>query len=144
MQFWRLAQGFSNLTATHLVERSNRLVHQLTVSGGIQLLCDQQFGSSRSSVRSLRPNSGNGFGFGSVLGDLGLPQGALLLALLAFNLWVELGQLVIVAALLPVAYTLRQGGFYRHAVLHAGSLLIAAVAAAWLVERVFDLAFMPF
>ncbi len=86
----------------------------------------------------------HGFGFASVLGDLGLPQGALVLALLGFNVGVELGQLVIVAAFLPLAYTLRRGGFYRHAVLHGGSLLIAAVAAAWLVERVFDLAFMPF
>ena len=39
----------------------------------------------------------HGFGFASVLADLGLPQESLLIALVAFNLGVELGQLVIVA-----------------------------------------------
>ena len=35
----------------------------------------------------------HGFGFASVLADLGLPQGALVLALVGFNLGVELGQM---------------------------------------------------
>ena len=86
----------------------------------------------------------HGFGFASVLIDLGLPQGALALALLGFNLGVECGQLAIVAAFLPLAYLMRRSAFYRLAVLRIGSLLIAAVAAAWLVERVFDLKLMPF
>ena len=38
----------------------------------------------------------HGFGFASVLADLGLPREALLLALVAFNIGVEVGQLVIV------------------------------------------------
>ena len=46
----------------------------------------------------------HGFGFASVLSDLGLPEGSLLLALVAFNLGVELGQLAIVAVFLPLAY----------------------------------------
>ena len=49
----------------------------------------------------------HGFGFASVLSDLGLPQGSLLLALIAFNLGVELGQLAIVAVFLPLAYAHR-------------------------------------
>ena len=86
----------------------------------------------------------HGFGFASVLADLGLPQGALALALLGFNLGVEVGQLAIVAAFLPTAYLLRRSLFYRRAVLLGGSLLIAAVAAAWLVERAFELKLLPF
>ena len=86
----------------------------------------------------------HGFGFASVLADLGLPQGALALALLGFNVGVELGQLAIVAAFLPLAYLLRRSAFYQRAVMRAGSLLIAALAAAWLVERVFDLKLLPF
>ena len=86
----------------------------------------------------------HGFGFASVLVDLGLPQGALALALLGFNLGVECGQLAIVAVFLPLAYLLRRTPFYRQVVLRAGSLLIAALATAWLVERVFDLKLMPF
>jgi hypothetical protein len=80
----------------------------------------------------------HGFGFASVLADLQLPQGALLLALVAFNLGVELGQLAIVAVFLPLAFTLRAGTFYRRVVMQGGSLLIAALAAVWFVERAFS------
>lgn len=86
----------------------------------------------------------HGFGFASVLADLGLPQGALALALVGFNVGVELGQLAIVTAFLPLAYLLRRTRLYRHAVLGLGSLLIALLAAAWFVERAFDLKLLPF
>jgi hypothetical protein len=82
----------------------------------------------------------HGFGFASVLADLGLPQGALALALVGFNVGVELGQLAIVAVFLPVAFALRATGFYRVGVLTFGSLLVAALASWWFVQRAFDLA----
>ena len=80
----------------------------------------------------------HGFGFASVLADLGLPQGTLLLALVGFNLGVETGQLAIVCASLPLAYTLRGTWFYRVMIFSAGSAAIAAVALMWLVERALD------
>jgi hypothetical protein len=85
----------------------------------------------------------HGFGFASVLADLGLPQDSLLLALVAFNVGVELGQLAIVAAFLPVAYALRDTRLYRRAVLVFGSLMVATVAAAWLAERALDVVVLP-
>lgn len=81
----------------------------------------------------------HGFGFASVLADLGLPQNALLLALVAFNLGVEAGQLAIVALFLPLAWGVRNQWIYRRGVLAGGSLLVIATAGIWLVERVFDL-----
>ena len=39
----------------------------------------------------------HGFGFASVLGEIGLPPGAIGWSLAGFNLGVELGQLAIVA-----------------------------------------------
>jgi hypothetical protein len=80
----------------------------------------------------------HGFGFASVLRDLGLPQGSLMASLLGFNVGVELGQLAIVAAFLPAAWLLRKTWLYRQ-VLTVGSLAIALVAAVWLVERVVDI-----
>ena len=80
----------------------------------------------------------HGFGFASVLADLGLPQGALVLALVGFNVGVEVGQVAIVVAFVPIAFWLRHTQFYRRGVLTAGSLLVALVAAYWFVQRAFD------
>jgi len=81
----------------------------------------------------------HGFGFASVLADLGLPRDALVLALVGFNVGVELGQLAIVAAFLPLAWGLRHTAFYRRWLMVGGSLVITALAALWLVERAFGL-----
>lgn len=86
----------------------------------------------------------HGFGFASVLADLGLPQGALLLALVGFNVGVEVGQMAIVAVFLPLAYVLRESWFYRRLIFILGSLLIAGVAFIWLTERVFNFKVLPF
>ena len=85
----------------------------------------------------------HGFGFASVLTDLGLPQGTLLLALVGFNLGVEAGQLAIVTAFLPLAYALRGSWFYRRLVFAGGSAAIALVAAVWLAERSLDVKLWP-
>jgi hypothetical protein len=77
----------------------------------------------------------HGFGFASVLGELGLPPGRTIAALLAFNLGVEIGQLAIVAAVLPVLFWLRRSPAYTRLALPVGSGVIALVAAIWFVER---------
>jgi hypothetical protein len=85
----------------------------------------------------------HGFGFASVLSDLGLPQEALLTALVGFNLGVEVGQLAIVTAFLPFAYAMRRTVLYRRVILVGGSAIIAVVAAAWMAERALDLELVP-
>jgi hypothetical protein len=85
----------------------------------------------------------HGFGFANVLTDLGLPPGTLALALVGFNLGVEAGQLAIVGAFLPMAYLLRNTLVYRRLVFGGGSLAIAVVGALWLIERAFNLRFLP-
>lgn len=86
----------------------------------------------------------HGFGFASVLTDLGLPKEALVLALVGFNLGVETGQLAIVAVFLPLAFLLRDTWFYRKAVLVAGSVVIALLAFVWLAERALNLKLITF
>ena len=81
----------------------------------------------------------HGFGFASVLSDLGLPRESLLVALVAFNLGVELGQLVIVGIFLPIAYQLRATALYQRALVVCGSGAIALVASVWLTQRALDL-----
>jgi hypothetical protein len=86
----------------------------------------------------------HGFGFASVLVDLNLPRSALALSLFGFNVGVEIGQLVLVALLVPLAYLAREKRLYKLAALDGGSLLIALVALGWLVERSLNLKLMPF
>jgi len=86
----------------------------------------------------------HGFGFASVLGDLGLSEGTFGVALLGFNVGVELGQLAIVAVVLPVACLLRGTAFYRWVVLRGGSVAIAVLALAWFVERAFNVEIVGF
>lgn len=85
----------------------------------------------------------HGFGFASVLTELGLPQGALVLSLLGFNLGVETGQLAIVAVFLPMAYVLRNTLLYRKLVFLGGSWLTLLLALVWLIERAFRLQVIP-
>src|SRR5262245_55320989 len=71
----------------------------------------------------------HGFGFASVLADLGLPRDILLLALVAFNVGVELGQLAIISVFLPLAYALRATWAYRRVAFVGASAAIRLVAA---------------
>ncbi|NHZ96512.1 HupE/UreJ family protein [Massilia sp. CCM 8734] len=84
----------------------------------------------------------HGFGFAGVLAGLGLPQGALVLSLAGFNVGVELGQLAIVAAFLPLAFLARRTWFYRQ-LMSTGSVVIALIAGVWLFERAFDMKVLP-
>ena len=77
----------------------------------------------------------HGFGFASVLADLGLHGANLALSLLGFNGGVELGQLAIVLAVLPLAFLARHTVLYRRAFLPVGSSAIVLLAAYWLLAR---------
>lgn len=77
----------------------------------------------------------HGYGFASVLTDLGLERGNLALALAGFNVGVELGQLAIVLMLAPVAYLLRRTFLYRRIIMPAGAVSIGVVGVYWLFQR---------
>lgn len=78
----------------------------------------------------------HGFGFASVLNDLNLTHGSLVLSLLGFNLGVEIGQALILLLLFPAAYLLRKTALYQAYILKGGSLLISILASVWLFQRV--------
>ena len=78
----------------------------------------------------------HGFGFASVLADLGLPREALALSLAGFNIGVELGQLAVVLLVVPLIFLLREQRFYRPVVLIGSSSAISMLALVWLVSRV--------
>lgn len=80
----------------------------------------------------------HGFGFASVLGDLGLTGEFLTLSLLGFNVGVEIGQLVIIAAIFPLLYFIRKSSFYPK-LLVIVSVLLIIISLYWFVERAFDI-----
>jgi len=77
----------------------------------------------------------HGFGFAAVLSEMGLPAGARLVSLVAFNLGVEAGQLAVVLAVMPLAYLARASRVYQRGVVPWGSTAIAALALVWFVQR---------
>lgn len=82
----------------------------------------------------------HGFGFASVLADAEFGGVKLALALAGFNAGVELGQLFVLALLLPlVGFASARPTLVRYGV-PAVSLGVAAMGAVWFVTRVYDLA----
>lgn len=76
----------------------------------------------------------HGFGFASVLGDLGLGTEHLVLSLLGFNLGVEIGQVAIIAAIFPILFLARRLRVYDF-VLRTGSVALVAIGLLWVAER---------
>jgi hydrogenase/urease accessory protein HupE len=77
----------------------------------------------------------HGFGFYGVLRDLHLSQQGLVLSLCAFNLGVEVGQVLLVTLCYPALALLARQGWQRQAV-SVLSLLIGGLGLYWFVERV--------
>jgi hypothetical protein len=77
----------------------------------------------------------HGFGFAGALIELGLPQGDIPLALLAFNVGVELGQLAFIAVLLTAVYSMMRIVMIPRQAIVASAYAIGTVAAFWSVQR---------
>ena len=83
----------------------------------------------------------HGFGFASALNEIGLPQNFIPLALLFFNVGVEVGQLLFIAAVFAVVFLARQ--IASRTVLprlewawRVPPYAIGSVAAFWVIQRI--------
>jgi hydrogenase/urease accessory protein HupE len=78
----------------------------------------------------------HGFGFAGALAEIGLPEGDVPVALLTFNLGVELGQLIIVAGGLAVLAVIRH---FAEPLIRSARVVaayaIGSIAAFWMIER---------
>jgi hydrogenase/urease accessory protein HupE len=83
----------------------------------------------------------HGFGFASVLAEIGLPPSGVVPSLVSFNVGVELGQLCVVAAVAPLVLWLvpRLGLSARLRVV--GSVVLLLLSTLWFFERVLGRAF---
>ncbi|MEP6549445.1 MAG: HupE/UreJ family protein [Gammaproteobacteria bacterium] len=133
-----LAHSFTlTLAALDIVRLPSRLTESIIAASIIVAALNNIFPVVTRSRARIAFAFGllHGFGFASVLTDMGLPHGARIISLLAFNVGIETGQMAVVLAVMPVIYTLRAGVFYRRAVMPWGSAAIAALALVWLVQR---------
>jgi HupE / UreJ protein. len=86
----------------------------------------------------------HGFGFASALSDIGLPQTEIPAALLAFNIGVELGQIVFVGVLLIITEIIRRlfisttliKVLNLKRIEQTGALFIGVTSMYWVIERV--------
>jgi hydrogenase/urease accessory protein HupE len=78
----------------------------------------------------------HGFGFAGALTEVGLPQSDIPLALLFFNVGVEVGQLMFVAGVLCVTWVINKMKFrWPVWVEHAPAYAIGSLAAFWFIQR---------
>ncbi|MGI9258914.1 MAG: HupE/UreJ family protein, partial [Gammaproteobacteria bacterium] len=78
----------------------------------------------------------HGFGFAGALAELGLPDQAIPLALLFFNVGVEIGQLLFICAVLSVGWVVRRAAvplprWWPKAVAYG----VGSLAAFWVIDR---------
>ena len=78
----------------------------------------------------------HGMGFASVLGELGLAENNLIASLIAFNIGIEIGQLLVVAVAWLLLFKLRDQSVYQYRLLPAMNGLIGLTALVWCVERI--------
>jgi hypothetical protein len=84
----------------------------------------------------------HGFGFATVLGELGFKGENLSLSLLGFNIGVEIGQVVIILLIFPFLFFMRKLKLYPKFLVFMSVLLII-ISIYWMVERIFEVDF-PF
>jgi hypothetical protein len=78
----------------------------------------------------------HGFGFAGALSEVGVPQKAVPLALLFFNVGVEIGQLLFIAGVLSLGWLIRRAAPRTPAWWpRAAAYGIGSVAAFWVVQR---------
>lgn len=78
----------------------------------------------------------HGFGFANALAGLDLSTGQMVKALVGFNLGVELGQLILMLALVPLVFLAYRSAFAKRYVIKGLAGLIFIAGIYWFVERV--------
>ena len=153
--FWKIFGIVTSFTLAHtltlaaatfgLVEIPSRIVESLIAASVCIAALNNLFPIIRREyIITFVFGLVHGLGFASVLSEMQLSGSNLVPGLLGFNLGVELGQLAIVFAVMPVAFFLRDTTLYRRAILQGGSCAVIIVASTWFVERAFDVQILGF
>jgi hypothetical protein len=78
----------------------------------------------------------HGFGFAGALGEIALPRSEIPIALLTFNLGVEVGQIAVLALILPLILAAKKRAWFDDKGVKVVSALIVFAGLFWFVTRV--------
>ena len=126
------------LSAFELVQLSSAPV-EAVIAGSIVLLAYEnlQKSGSVSNAFSVLVAFGfgllHGLGFAGAVAEIGLPEESQLIALLLFNIGIELGQLVIIAVVLVLLMVIRLK--FIRLLYEAPIYLTGGIASIWFVQR---------
>lgn len=85
----------------------------------------------------------HGMGFAGALAETGLPQGNVPLALLFFNVGIELGQIAFIVLVLLVWFVLRKPlAEYQERLLPVPIYILGVLSAMWCIERALEVVFV--
>jgi hydrogenase/urease accessory protein HupE len=79
----------------------------------------------------------HGLGFANILKEMNIPKSDLAVALVNFNIGIEVVQIALVLLVLPLLtymFKLKSSKF----IIRIGSIIVAALGAFWLIERIFS------
>ena len=149
--FWKIVTIVTTFTIAHsitlslaaldVISLSSRLVESIIALSIVLVALNNVFPKVREGHWLIIFFFGlfHGMGFASVMGDLPFRMMHLMKVILAFNIGVEIGQVVIVAAAFPILFWLRRSKIYQPVILKGGSLAIGLLALWWFIERAFAL-----
>ena len=128
------------LAALNLVNLPSRLVESFIAASIVYVAIENIFVKVQTDRWKIAFLFGliHGFGFASVLREIGLPTHKFWVALVTFNLGVEIGQVIIVAAVFLIVSRLYSHEFYPKAAT-ACTAVIAALGSFWFISRAFNL-----
>jgi hydrogenase/urease accessory protein HupE len=137
-----IAHSITLAVATlHLVQIPSRIVEPLIAASivfvGIENLLRGDVLKARRMV-TFGFGLVHGFGFASALHEAGVAShtGGIVLPLFSFNLGVELGQVMVAAAALPIIWKLRESPMFIPRWATACSAVVVLLGSFWFVERV--------
>jgi hypothetical protein len=78
----------------------------------------------------------HGFGFAGALHEVALSRSEIPAALFAFNLGVELGQVAVLAAIVPLVRIAQKRGLWERVGMRACTMAVALAGVVWFVARV--------
>ena len=138
-----IAHSITLAVATlHVVQIPSRIVEPLIAASivfvGLENLLRGEIPKSRRLV-TFGFGLIHGFGFASALREAGIGSdaGGIVLPLFSFNLGVELGQIMVAAAALPVIWKLRANPMFIARWAPACSAAVVLLGSFWFVERVY-------